>query len=102
MIKVEGSSNVAAYDWREVDQGEGNLDVRFHTGETYRYSKVPRGIWERLQSATSKGQYLRIYVINAGYQYVKIATELEAPKTLEERIVDLERKMEKLERQIKI
>lgn len=100
MIKVEGSSNIAAYDWHEVDQGEGNLDVRFHTGETYRYSKVPKGIWGQFVSAKSKGQFLSTYIIKAEYAFVKITTEVEESKTVEQRLDELERKVKELERQV--
>ena len=85
------SSHIAEVDWHDLHQGGiGDLDVKFHTGRIYRYFKVPKGIYERMLSASSIGQYLDMYVKKAGYLYKDITEELDlkpqVPNELDRRI----------------
>lgn len=60
------SSNVAAVAWHG-----GDLFVRFHSGGTYRYEGVPRGVFESLLAAPSKGKFLAAHV-KGRYEYAKV------------------------------
>lgn len=39
-----------------------DLDLRFVTGRTYRYSEVPREVYERLTKADSKGAFFNKHI----------------------------------------
>lgn len=69
-MKVK-SSNLSEVEWREVN-GQGEMDVTFHTGDIYRYYAVPRGIYEKLISASSVGKFFSTYVRDVGYQFEKL------------------------------
>ena len=45
------------------DDAEQELEVVFTSGKTYRYTGVPRTVYEDLLAADSKGQYMRANVI---------------------------------------
>jgi len=61
------SSMISAFGY---DEAEGILEVAFHSTGVYRYYDVPRHIFEGLCDASSKGSYLRNYVIDM-YPYEK-------------------------------
>jgi hypothetical protein len=69
-MKVK-SSNLSDVEWREVN-GQGEMDVTFHTGDIYRFYSVPRGIYEKLVTAPSIGRFFATYVKNVGYRFEKI------------------------------
>ena len=71
MVKIEGSSNIADVDWKEVKGGIGTLIVGFHSGDAYEYYDVPKGIYQKLMAATSKGKFFDLYIVKAGYKYTK-------------------------------
>jgi KTSC domain-containing protein len=50
------------------DDAEGELEVVFTNGRTYRYKQVPRRIYQELMKADSKGQYMRANVMGT-YDY---------------------------------
>lgn len=52
----------------EVDTLEelGDLDVTFKNGDIYRYSKIPKSVFNQLRSAPSVGRY---YIQNIKGQY---------------------------------
>jgi len=61
------SSMISAYAYNEA---EGILDVAFHSTGVYRYFDVPLHIFEGLHQASSKGRYLRAYIMDM-YHYDK-------------------------------
>ena len=61
------SSMISAFAYNEA---EGILEVAFHRTGVYRYSDVPLHIFEGLRDASSKGGYMRSYIIDT-YPYEK-------------------------------
>ena len=61
------SSMISAYAYNEA---EGILEVAFHSTGVYRYFDVPQHIFEGLHQASSKGRYLRAYIMDM-YHYDK-------------------------------
>jgi hypothetical protein len=53
------------------DEGSQTLEVVFNNGKTYKYSQVPKEIYEQLLAADSKGSYMQDAVIDC-YQYRQI------------------------------
>lgn len=62
------SSNVEAIGYDNKTQ---QLHVRFLSGTTYVYDKVPADIYEDLMAAPSKGSYVN-RVIKGAYDYTKL------------------------------
>ena len=62
------SSNVEAIGYDKETQ---QLHVRFLSGATYMYDKVPEEIYEGLMAAPSKGSYLN-RVIKGVYDHTKL------------------------------
>jgi len=61
------SSMISAFGY---DEAEGILEVAFQRTGVYRYFDVPRHVFEGLRDASSKGSYLRSYIIDV-YDYEK-------------------------------
>lgn len=53
------SSNISAVGY---DTSTSILEVKFHSGGTYRYSGVPVSIYNGLMSASSHGTFLHVYI----------------------------------------
>jgi len=51
------------------DDAAQELEVVFNSGKTYRYTGVPRTVYEELLAADSKGQYMRANVIDVYPDY---------------------------------
>lgn len=66
MIPVD-SNNLAAVGY---DQSSQTLVIQFHSG-TYKYTSVPKHIYDGLMSSSSKGKYHHANIKN-DYRYVKI------------------------------
>jgi hypothetical protein len=49
------SSNIAAIGYRALDK---TLQVRFHSGVSYRYTNVPYYVWDSFMKSDSKGSFL--------------------------------------------
>jgi hypothetical protein len=54
------SSNV---DWTDYDEKGQKLTVRYHSGKTYTYDRVPAHKYENLMNAESVGQHLNVHII---------------------------------------
>lgn len=55
------SSMISAFGY---DQATEILEVAFHRSGVYRYHDVPQEIFEGLRDASSKGRYMRAYIID--------------------------------------
>jgi hypothetical protein len=65
LVTVESSMiHAVGYD----DEAE-ELEIVFNSGESYRYTGVPRSVYEGLLAADSKGRYLRAHVIGVYPEY---------------------------------
>ncbi len=65
LVTVESSMiHAVGYD----DETE-ELEIVFNSGKSYRYTGVPRGVYEGLLAADSKGRYLRAHVIGVYPEY---------------------------------
>jgi hypothetical protein len=62
------SSTVASIGY---DQQTETLEIEFQNGTVYQYYNVPSTIWEQLQMAPSKGQFVNAYLRNA-YPYSRV------------------------------
>ena len=65
LVTVE-SSMIHAVGYDDAAQ---ELEVVFNSGKTYRYTGVPRTVYEELLAADSKGQYMRANVIDVYPDY---------------------------------
>jgi hypothetical protein len=65
------SSNVATLAHNAVTE---RLDVTFHNGGHYRYTGVPRAVFQQLLEAPSVGSALAQLVKDGGYPFVKVET----------------------------
>lgn len=54
----------AALDGYGYDAPRRNLEVRFRSGKTYVYLNVPPAVFERMQEAEPKGQFVTDHVKN--------------------------------------
>lgn len=52
------------------------LTVTFRTGETYRYAKVPAGVFAGLRAASSKGKFLHEHV-RGKFEHEKVEEDKE-------------------------
>jgi hypothetical protein len=68
MRDAVGSSTVASMGYDEPSE---TLEVEFRNGTIYQYYNVSPGIWEQLQTAPSKGQFINAYLRNA-YPYSRV------------------------------
>lgn len=66
-IDTPESSNIARFSYDEVSQ---ILTVEFNHGGTYNYYDVPNMVFEQMQAASSKGQFLA-QSIKGSYRYAK-------------------------------
>jgi hypothetical protein len=62
------SSNIRSIGY---DQQSAVLEVRFTSGDIYRYFSVPEHLHHNLMNAASKGQFLNDY-IKYNYRYQKV------------------------------
>ena len=62
------SSNIRSVGY---DPESGTLEVEFNSGSVYQYLNVPKGEYETLMNASSKGRYFNRSV-KGEYQDVKI------------------------------
>ena len=74
------STNLAWVDWTEVKGGIGTLEVIFRSGDNYLYKRVPKGIYEKLLAASSKGKFFDQFVVKAGYDYTKVIPPHKIPE----------------------
>lgn len=66
LVTVESSMiQAVGYDAKAQE-----LEVVFNSGKTYRYTGVPRTVYEELLEADSKGQFMRAYVIDVYPDYL--------------------------------
>lgn len=63
------SKNIASIGY---DYEMATLRIEFLKGGTYDYYQVPAELYEGIMSASSKGQYLNMYIKKAGYTYSPI------------------------------
>jgi len=63
------SSNIESLEWFD----NGDLDVVFKRGGTYRYSAVPREVFEQVDNAESVGSEHASLIKGGGYAYRKLA-----------------------------
>lgn len=66
MWKKVKSSNIS-----KVRYKKGRLEIKFHSGGKYQYSKVPKTEYEDLLSAESKGKYFN-QNIKGSYAFKKV------------------------------
>ncbi len=62
------SSNIARYRYDEKGRV---LTVEFKNGGTYNYYDVPSSVYERMNAAASKGQFLAQNIKNT-YRYARV------------------------------
>lgn len=62
------SSNIHSAGYDGV---AGTLEVKFHESGVYQYFNVPRGIYERLMAAPSKGKFFDEH-IKERFRYKKV------------------------------
>jgi len=67
-IDTPESSNITRFRYDEASQV---LFVEFHDGAVYQYFDVPKGVFEQMRSASSKGQFLAQYV-KGTYRYARV------------------------------
>ena len=68
MVAVD-SSMITAVGY---DSETHELEVQFTSGRTYRYTNVPREVYDGLLAADSKGQYMHANVIDC-YPYYPVS-----------------------------
>ncbi|WP_337063536.1 KTSC domain-containing protein [Raoultella ornithinolytica] len=54
------------------DHATSTLEIAFHSGGIYQYSRVPSIVYTALMNASSKGQYFDALIKKAGYPYRKV------------------------------
>jgi hypothetical protein len=62
------SSNIASIGY---DPDSETLEIEFTNGSIYQYFNAPSGLYEQLMAASSKGQFLNVYIRNA-YPYSRV------------------------------
>jgi hypothetical protein len=67
-IATPESSNIAGFDYSKEMQV---LTVEFKNGGRYNYYDVPEIVFERMKSASSKGQYL-VQNVKGVYRYARV------------------------------
>lgn len=79
------SSNIDSFGWEN-----GELEVKFNSGETYRYHKVPhihfRKMKECVTNGLSVGSYFSANVKKAGYIYEKLPIDYTPKETTEDQV----------------
>ncbi|HHT1611250.1 KTSC domain-containing protein [Klebsiella pneumoniae] len=48
------------------------MEIAFHSGGIYQYSRVPSTVYTALMNASSKGQFFDAHIKKAGYPYRKV------------------------------
>lgn len=66
-IETPDSSNIARYKY---DDNARVLTVEFKNGGTYNYYDVPQAVYDQLNAATSKGQFLA-QSIKGAFRYAR-------------------------------
>jgi NTP pyrophosphatase (non-canonical NTP hydrolase) len=64
------SSNIKAVGY---DKSSKSLDVAFHSGSEYKYSDIPKSIFDRLKKAKSPGKFFHKHIKLKEYPYEKVA-----------------------------
>ena len=67
-IDTPNSSNIARYRY---DEKAHVLTVEFKNGGTYNYYDVPQMVYEQMNAASSKGQFLA-QNIKGAYRYARV------------------------------
>jgi hypothetical protein len=67
-IETPDSSNIARYRY---DEKAHVLTVEFKNGGTYNYYDVPQMVYEQMNAASSKGQFLA-QNIKGAYRYARV------------------------------
>lgn len=67
-IDTPDSSNIARYRY---DEKAHVLTVEFKNGGTYNYYDVPQMVYEQMNAASSKGQFLA-QNIKGAYRYARV------------------------------
>ena len=62
------SSNIRSIGYHSPTQ---TLEVEFQSGSVYQYYGVPEFIHQKIMEASSKGQFLNLYIKN-GYPYSRV------------------------------
>jgi hypothetical protein len=65
LVKVE-SSMISAVGY---DEATSELEAHFHDGAVWHYRAVPRTVYEELLASSSKGGYMRDFVIDCYRDY---------------------------------
>jgi hypothetical protein len=65
------SSNIRAVGYDKKDKA---LDVAFHSGSEYRYSDVPKSLFDRIKRVKSPGKFFNKHIKHKDYIYEKIAS----------------------------
>ena len=65
----EDSKNIESIGY---DFDTATLRIEFIKGATYEYYGVPTELYEGLMTASSKGQFLDLYIKKAGFTYSAI------------------------------
>jgi len=63
------SSNIDAAGYDEKTQ---TLAIRFKTGKTYHYEKVPKNMYNGIFTARSSGKFFRDNIIGVKYKFSKV------------------------------
>jgi NTP pyrophosphatase (non-canonical NTP hydrolase) len=64
------SSNIRAVGYSKKDKA---LDVAFHSGSEYRYSDVPKSLFDRIKRVKSPGKFFNKHIKRKDYSYEKKA-----------------------------
>lgn len=67
-IETPESSNIARFGY---DEATNTLGVEFKSGGEYQYFDVPQAVFEQMQGAASKGQFLA-QNIKGHYRYARV------------------------------
>lgn len=76
MIKLNnlGSSNIESINYNESEQ---LLFVEFHSGGVYKYSGVPREVFDAMSNAESVGKAFHSLIRKGGYAYEKVGDSID-------------------------
>jgi hypothetical protein len=75
------SSNIASIGWEPSRMGlagrpcaneSGTLEIEFHRGDVYQYSRVPEAVYQAFLRAPSKGRYFHGHIKDR-YLYREVA-----------------------------
>ena len=69
-----GSSNIESINYNESEQ---LLFVEFHSGGVYKYSGVPREVFDAMSNAESVGKAFHNIIRKGGYAYEKVGDSID-------------------------